>query len=65
MSSQQAIDPSRMDVMFILSMHRETLAVRAAALEEMLEETRAERGQLENYKQLARETEAAKARLVP
>ena len=52
-------------VMVVLSMHRETLAVRASALEEMLEETRAERGQLENYKQLARETEAAKARFCP
>ena len=45
-------------------MCRESLTVRAAALEEMLEETRAERGQLENYKQLARETEAAKARTI-
>ena len=41
-------------------MYRESLAIRAAALEETLAETRAERGQLENYKQLARETEAAK-----
>ena len=39
---------------------RESLAIRAAALEETLAETRAERGQLENYKQLARESEAAK-----
>ena len=34
--------------------------MRAAALEETLAETRAERGQLENYKQLAREQEASK-----
>jgi len=31
-------------------------------LEETVAETRAERGQLENYKQLTRETEAAKVR---
>ncbi len=41
---------------------REMLAARAAALEETVAETRAERGQLENYKQLTRETEAAKVR---
>ena len=41
-------------------MFRESLSARAAVLEETVAETRAERGQLENYKQLAREQEAAK-----
>ncbi|KAL3131337.1 hypothetical protein ABBQ38_000625 [Trebouxia sp. C0009 RCD-2024] len=41
----------------------ESLLVRAAALEDKLKEYRAEQGQLENYKQLTKELEAAKARV--
>ncbi|KAL0020506.1 hypothetical protein WJX79_001917 [Trebouxia sp. C0005] len=42
---------------------QEGLLLRAAALEDKLKETRAEQGQLENYKQLTRELEAGKARV--
>lgn len=42
---------------------QERLLARAAALEDKLKEYRAEQGQLENYKQLTKELEAAKARV--
>lgn len=41
---------------------RDLLAIRVNALEDKLSETRIERGQIENYKQVARELEASKAR---
>lgn len=42
---------------------QESLLLRAAALEDKLKESRAEQGQLENYKQLTKELEAGKARV--
>lgn len=42
---------------------KEALAMRAAALEERVEETRGERNQLASYKQLAADAEAARSRV--
>mmetsp|Transcript_8068 Transcript_8068/g.23119 ORF Transcript_8068/g.23119 Transcript_8068/m.23119 type:complete len:891 (+) Transcript_8068:228-2900(+) len=45
-----------------VGMERDMLSVRVNALEEKLKESRTDRGQLDNYKQVARELENSKAR---
>lgn len=48
----------------VLDVGREEMAMRAAALEERLEETRAERGQLATYKQVLRMSAMSPGQLV-
>lgn len=54
---------TRTSVSQLLLLHRDMLAARAAALEEKVEEGRAERGQVASLRQLAAEAEAARARV--
>ena len=55
--------PTKFSPTSCMHQRRDMLAARAAALEERLEEGRAERGQLTNLRQLAAEAEAARARV--